>query len=67
MLKVTPSALAEIEVALEEYKAEIGRTNMTDSTQATYLLHADQFVRWLQDKFVPGERVANRTPRPRPA
>ena len=56
-MKVTPSALIEIKAALAEYTEEVEATSMSINTKGTYLRHANTFVRWLEDDFIPGERT----------
>lgn len=56
-MKTTASALAEIKVALAKYTEEVEATGMSVNTKGTYLRHANTFVRWLEDDFIPGERT----------
>ena len=53
MPKVSQDCLAQVLRALESYEAEVNAAPLTRSTKQTYILHADHFVRWLQDKFEP--------------
>ena len=55
-MRVSSKALQEIEAAFREYEREVESSNMMPSTKKTYLLHAEHFVRWLKDDFVPGAR-----------
>jgi hypothetical protein len=55
-MRVTSKALQEIESAFRDYEREVESSNMTGSTKHTYLLHAENFLRWLKDEFVPGTR-----------
>ncbi len=54
MAEIGPQALAEVKAALECYVTEVEESNLSQTSQKTYLLHARQFVRWLEDDFVPG-------------
>jgi len=54
MPKVSQDTLTQVLNALEQYKAEISGAPLADSTKATHVLHANNFVRWLQDDFEPG-------------
>ena len=54
MPKVTDRTLEEVKAALELYEEVVRESNLTPASQATYLLHADQFLRWLNDGFEPG-------------
>lgn len=56
MLQVRPDVVKEVEEALERYMREVRATTLTPSTQHTYLLHAENFVRWLKGEFAPGTR-----------
>ena len=53
-MQISRPALQEVEEALRKYEQEVGASNMTASTKRTYLLHSNNFVRWLKDDFVPG-------------
>ena len=54
MPKVSGAVLSEVQEALRQYREEVERSLLTPTSQMTYLLHADQFVRWLNDDFEPG-------------
>ena len=60
MPKVSSISLQEIQEALERYRLEVEATRMTVKTKHTYLLHAENFVRWLSDDFNPGANVRRR-------
>ena len=55
-MHVSSKALQEIETALREYEREVQASKMTPSTKHTYLLHTENFVKWLKGDFVPGAR-----------
>ena len=57
MEKVSSVSLREIREALARYRLEVETTQMTSATKRTYLLHAENFVRWLADDFNPGANV----------
>lgn len=54
MAEIGPQALAEVKAALERYETEVEESKLSQKSQRTYLLHARQFVRWLEDDFKPG-------------
>lgn len=54
--KVSASALSEIEPALKSYAADVERSDLSFSSQSTYIDMADNFVRWLRGEFEPGSR-----------
>lgn len=58
MLKISPAAYHEVSAALKQYTNEVAGTCLRDTSKATYLLHAGNFVRWIAGDFAPGERVA---------
>ena len=60
MSKVSRDCLVQILSAIELYKNEVNSTPMKVSSKNTYILHADHFVRWLQDDFEPGVTLKNR-------
>lgn len=55
-MRVGSKTLQEVEGALREYEQEVQASNMTPSTKHTYLLHSENFVKWLKGEFVPGAR-----------
>ena len=57
MLKISPEAYHEVSAALKQYTNEVTGTCLRDTTKATYLLHAGNFVRWIAGDFAPGERL----------
>ena len=54
MAEITPKALTEVKEALRRYEIEVKASKLQPNSQNTYLLHARNFVRWLDDKFTPG-------------
>lgn len=54
--RISMESLREIEVALGQYRAEVNQASLADNTKDTYLLHANNFVRWLKRDFEPGGR-----------
>jgi hypothetical protein len=54
MAEITPQALAEVREALERYEKEVETSKLQPNSQYTYLLHAQNFVRWLAGDFTPG-------------
>ena len=57
MPKISPGALREVQDALDHYNVEVKQTNLAEWSKKTYLDHALQFVRWLNDEFTPGEKT----------
>jgi Tfp pilus assembly protein PilX len=55
-MRVSTNALQEVEAALREYEREVQASNMTPSTKYIYLLHSENFVKWLKVDFVPRGR-----------
>jgi hypothetical protein len=55
-MRISSKALQEVEEALKQYEKEVQSSKMEPSTKRTYLLHSNNFVRWLKDDFVPGGR-----------
>ena len=60
MPKVSPEILATIQEAYERYVSEVESSDLTPESKLTYLGHAQQFVRWLDDDFEPGETKRRR-------
>jgi hypothetical protein len=55
--RMSAAALIEVERALERYEAEVNATPLKELAKTTYLLHARNFVRWLNGDFEPGARL----------
>lgn len=56
--RLTPSAMSEIETALKDYYTTVEASDLSQSSQATYIDMANNFVRWLRGEFDPGSRKA---------
>jgi hypothetical protein len=54
--RISASAMAEVEAALEEYCTAVQATTLSPRTQAIYIDTANNFVRWLNRDFAPGFR-----------
>ena len=61
MPKVSDEVLVRIKKALDQYEAEIEESALTRLSKNTYILHADQFVRWLKDDFEPGATLSDQS------
>ncbi len=63
-MKTDKNVINQIEKLLERYEIEVEekRKNgiLKDKTAYTYLRHANTFVRWCKDDFIPGERNINK-------
>ena len=60
MSKINREALNLVKDALDRYEHEVDATDMTPESKRTYIGHAQQFVRWLDDDFEPGVNVRRR-------
>jgi hypothetical protein len=56
-MRVSPSAISEIDRALKEYCHVVLASELSATSQDVYIYHADNFVRWLKGEFDPGVRV----------
>ena len=54
---INDEALRLVKDALDQYETAVESTNCTEMTKRTYILHARNFVRWLNDDFDPGVNV----------
>ena len=54
MAKLKKKHLRSVRIALRDYKAEVKESGLSPTTKDTYVLHATNFVRWLEDDFQPG-------------
>lgn len=57
MQQITSEAMNEVEAAIKRYEDDVKVARLAPSTEATYLLHAQNFVRWLKGEFVPGAKL----------
>ena len=57
MPKISKDALRQVRVALDQYENEVNVTTLRPSSKNTYILHARNFVRWLNDDFYPGAQL----------
>jgi hypothetical protein len=58
LYRISNAAMAEIEDALKGYYADVESSDLSQSSQASYIDMANNFVRWLRVDFVPGSRKA---------
>jgi phage host-nuclease inhibitor protein Gam len=56
--RISPSAMAELQTALKAYCEAVRNSELSLSSQATYVDMVNGFVRWLKYDFEPGCRVA---------
>jgi hypothetical protein len=56
--RISPSAMAEIQTAFKAYCEVVRNSELSLSSQATYVDMVNSFVRWLKYDFEPGSRVA---------
>lgn len=54
MAKIGLQALAQVRSALKNYETEVKKSKLQPNSQRTYLLHARNFVRWIEGDFTPG-------------
>lgn len=50
-MKVRVETFVTIRKAFERYKSEVEASGLAPSTKASYIEHAEQFVRWIKDAF----------------
>lgn len=58
LYRISNTAMAEVEEALKGYYAAVESSDLSQSSQASYIDMANNFVRWLRTDFVPGSRKA---------
>jgi hypothetical protein len=56
--QISTDALFEVQTALRGYYSAVETSGLSESSQATYIDMADNFVRWLKGDFSPGSRTA---------
>ncbi len=57
MARPVSDFVSHVREAFEDYRAEIEASNLAAASKATYLRHAETFVRWVEGDFQPGARV----------
>ena len=57
MPQIGPESLKAVQEALERYVRIVEASRLRRLTKDTYILHARNFVRWLDDGFEPGSRL----------
>ena len=59
-IRINRAALDEVEKALEHYRELLATLDadgtLKPSATKTYILHSENFVRWLKGEFEPGAR-----------
>jgi hypothetical protein len=55
---MSATAMVELEAAWQEYRAAVETSDLSESSQATYVDAAHRFGRWLRSDFDPGSRKA---------
>jgi hypothetical protein len=50
--------MSELETVWKDYRAAVAASDLSESSQATYIDIANNFVRWLRGDFDPGSRKA---------
>ena len=58
MARPVSDLVSHVREAFEDYRAEIEASNLAPASKATYLRHAETFVRWVEGDFQPGARVS---------
>src|SRR5258708_7624361 len=57
--RISCAAMLEVMSALEDYWAAIETSDLSEASKNIYINHADNFVRWMRDDFIPGSRNGN--------
>jgi|CZKJ01.1.fsa_nt_gi hypothetical protein len=58
LYRISNAAMSEVEEALKGYYAAVESSDLSQSSQASYIDMANNFVRWLRIDFIPGSRKA---------
>ncbi|SHN52700.1 hypothetical protein SAMN04487896_0243 [Paenibacillus sp. ov031] len=56
-MKVSPELIKQLNELLNAYTQDVKNAGLKPSAERTYLLHAENFVRWCNGDFVPGARL----------
>lgn len=59
-MKTSESVLKELDRLLNDYKKEVEKARegglVSEKTAKTYTYHLENFVRWVNGDFIPGEK-----------
>ena len=61
MPKMDRETLEKVQRALEQYCKVVDAAGLSSRSATTYKLHAEHFVRWLDDRFEPGATLRHRS------
>jgi hypothetical protein len=64
MRQIPAEALHQVTEALKRYEREVEQSKLRPSTKRTYIVHANNFVRWLKGEFAPGRGTTGGQGRP---
>lgn len=64
MSQIPLESLRHVIEALKRYEREVEQSKLKPSTKRTYILHANNFVRWLKGDFTPGGTIGQGQGRP---
>jgi hypothetical protein len=56
--RISAPAMSEVQAALKAYCEAVKNSDLSFSSQATYVDMVNNFVRWLKFDFEPGSRIA---------
>ena len=54
-MKISQSALREVENALEEFRIALDNSDLSDSSKRSYYRRANRFIRWIEGDYEPGQ------------
>ncbi|MCF2446571.1 hypothetical protein L0657_21620 [Dyadobacter sp. CY345] len=60
-MKTNLELAEEINRLMSLYINEIESSNLKPLTANMYITHTQNFIRWIEDDFVPGERAGKKT------
>ena len=58
--RIEPELLHAIRDAWRSYEQTVNATALMENAKKTYLLHSENFVRWLEGDFEPGAKLEER-------
>lgn len=56
--RISAAAMSELETAWKSYRTAVTASDLSESSQATYIDMANNFVRWFRGDFDPDSRKA---------
>ena len=61
MARIDQASLKAVLNDYEQYVNDVENSGLSEKSKSTYMIHAEHFIRWLEDHFEPGMNVRHRS------